>query len=214
MYPEVVLKKDLTYLTLLSRDYLYKDVIAYSNIRSHEAVVRLLQALALQVGQEVSYTELASHTGIDVKTVESYIDILEKGFIIFRLISFSRNLRNELKKSRKIFFWDNGIRNALINNFNPLELRNDVEQLWENFVVSEILKKNSYLGINANYYFWRTYDRSEIDLIEGKNGRLYAYEIKYKHKKIRVPKKWLQTYPNSEFFLISRDNFWDYLKVL
>ncbi len=211
MYPSLIDTNDGQYLKQITSDYLYKDVLSYSRIRSHEAVIRLLQALALQIGGEVSYTELSGLTGIDKKTVEAYINVLEKSFVIFRLMPFSRNLRNELKKTRKIYFYDLGIRNAIINNFNPLSLRADAGQIFENFVISERIKYNNNMGNVPNIYFWRTKQQQEIDYIEEASGKLSAYEIKYQFKKIKMPRLWKDAYPDASFEVITMDNFLDFI---
>jgi len=182
MYPEVALKsKEEQEETIknIAKSYLYKDVLQYQNIKNPEILEKLLQVLALQIGNEVSYNEISNVLDIDKKTVSSYVEILKKAFIIFDLKPFSRNIRKEIKKLRKIYFFDLGIRNALINNFNLLDLRSDKGQMWENFVISERVKLNNNHRIDCNTYFWRTHDKKEIDYIEEKDGRLYAFEIKW-----------------------------------
>ncbi|MFZ3106726.1 MAG: ATP-binding protein, partial [Candidatus Hydromicrobium sp.] len=180
MYPDVVIKSDEAEEILrdITKSYLYKDVLQFQYIRNPEILNKLLQALALQVGSEVSYNELAGMLKIDKKTVSSYISLLEKAFIIFRLSPFSRNLRNELKKLRKIYFVDTGIRNALINNLNPMKLRQDTGGLWENFLISERMKIFNNSSVVINFYFWRTHQQQEIDLIEEQGGSIYGYELK------------------------------------
>lgn len=168
--------------------------------------------MALQIGSEVSYTELANLLKVDQKTVAFYIRILELAFVIFRLPPLSKNLRSEISKSRKIYFWDLGIRNAIINNFNPLSLRQDVGGLWENFVIIEKIKKNLILGKDPNYYFWRTWKKQEIDFIEEYEGKFYAYEIKWKKQAKKVPKIWRENYQNSSFKIINPENFLEILK--
>ncbi len=170
-----------------------------------------MRLLAFQIGREVSCNELAQNLGIDVKTVARYLDLFEKTHIIIRLGGFSRNLRNEINSKAKYFFYDNGIRNALIANFNPLELRNDLGMLWENFIVTERLKKRCYESIYANQYFWRTWDKHEIDLIEEREGKLFAYDIKWKPQNLKIPGKFADAYQNSEFSVITRDNFLDFV---
>jgi predicted AAA+ superfamily ATPase len=184
MYPDVILKEGDAAINLktLVLSYTYKDILQYQNIKSPEILEKLLQALALQVGNEVSYNELAELVGVDKNTVSNYIQILEKAFIIFRLSPFSRNLRNELKKLRKVYFYDTGIRNALINNLNPISLRQDVGALWENFMISEKIKQNNNLGISANTYFWRTTNGKEIDYIEDSGG--YYLDLNLSGKKV------------------------------
>jgi len=211
VYPEVFIKKDRDILSHLADNYLYKDILMYQNIKSHDILIRLLQALALQIGNEVSYNELGALVGIDKKTVENYISILEKAFIIFRLNPFSRNLRNELKKLRKIYFYDLGIRNALINNFNPLHLRQDAGSLFENFIILERLKYNRNNHLRKNSYFWRTHQKHELDYVEEEGGRLQGYEIKLSKKTIKPSKEFLRSYKNSKITLINRNNFLDFL---
>lgn len=215
-YPEVVNNpgKEDEILKSLSDSYLYKDLLTWSNIKHSNMLIRLLQNLALQVGSEVSYNELAGNLGIDKGTVERYIDLLEKSFVIFKLSSFSRNYRNELKKAKKIYFMDNGIRNALIANFAPLNLRNDVGMLWENYLMAERRKKLSYDNIWTNTYFWRTTTQVEIDYIEERDGIIHAYEFKWKDKKKKrrkIPDSFAEAYPNSTFNIISPENIEKFL---
>ena len=216
MYPEIILHvggKAEERLRQLAGSYLYKDLLAYKDIRKPALLEKLLQALALQVGSEVSYTELGSLLGVDKLTVENYIQLLEQAFIIFRLNPLSRNLRNELNKKRKIYFWDTGIRNALLSNFNPLELRTDKGALWENFLISERLKANHYRGHYANYYFWRTHQQQEIDFVEEYDGKFYAYELKWNPKRpIRFPKTFVEAYDN-ETEGITLQNFESFLRL-
>eukprot|EP01035_Chromulina_nebulosa_P040785 gene40785-55132_t len=183
-YPDVVTNPgdEQEILKQLSDSYLYKDILTWENIQKPERLEKLVQALAFQVGSEVSYNELGQQTGLDNETVERYIHLLEKAFIVFRLPSFSRNLRNELKKSRKIYFYDNGLRNAVIKQFNALAFRNDVGALWENFLVTERMKTLEYQRVFANRYFWRTHAQQEIDYIEERGGQLHAYEFKWNAK--------------------------------
>ncbi len=210
-YPEVVVNPDRakTLLKLLAESFLYKDVLTYERIKKPEKVEKMVQALALQMGSEVNYHEIGKMIGADNETVESYINILEKAFIIFRLTSFSRNKRNELKKSRKLYFYDNGIRNAIINNFNPLSLRQDVGSLWENYLVMERVKYNHYHEVYCNYHFWRTHTQTEIDFIEERDGKLFAFEFKWnpKHRKIRSFQSFALAYPNSQFEVITPENY-------
>lgn len=209
-YPEVVTNPgDQTpLLKQLVNSYLYKDILISERILKPEKLERLVQALAFQVGHEVSYHELGILTGLDNQTVERYIDILEKAYIVFRLSSLSRNLRNELKKSRKIYFFDNGIRNAVINAFNPPDLRNDIGALWENFIISERYKHINLEDYNCNRYFWRTTAQQEIDYIEEKNGKIFAFEFKWNpNDKTKLPKSFLNSYPEAELKVINRDNF-------
>ena len=214
MYPEVVTNqgKERAILKSLSGSYLYKDIFAFQDIRKPAIIQNLLEALALQIGSEVSVFEIAKTLRIDSVTVERYIKLLEQAFIIFSLRSFSRNVRTELKKSRKIYFYDNGIRNAIIANFNPLSLRQDKGALWENFLVSERQKYIHYKNIFTNSYFWRTTQQQEIDYIEDFDGRLYTYEFKWTGRQnIRFPKTFISAYPDSSFTVISQENYLDFL---
>ncbi len=206
MYPEVVTGGKTEILTRLADSYLYKDVLAYQRIRSHDMLLKLLQALALQIGNEVAYTEIGGMLGIDKKTVENYVNILEQAFVIFHLPPFSRNLRNELKKNRKIYFLDTGIRNALINNFNPLSLRADAGVLFENFIIAERLKHTSNRGERKNMYFWRTHQKKEIDLIEESGGTLEGFEVKLNRPDYIPPREFMETYSPGRVRLINRDN--------
>ena len=209
-YPEIVNNPgdEKQRLKLISDAYLYKDILSWENIQKPEKLSRLLQALSLQVSQQVSYSELSQICGIDAKTVEKYIDLLEKAFIIFRMSSFARNLRNELKNSRKIYFYDNGIRNSIIANLNPIENRTDIGALWENFLMSERMKYNAYHQHWKNSYFWRTKEKKELDLIEEYGGKLYAYEFKWnERKKIKLSEMFLNAYPGTELEIISKDNY-------
>ena len=208
-YPEVIIKSAEAEenIKLIAKSYLYKDILQYQNIKNPNILEKLLQSLALQVGNEVSYNELSNFLDIDKRTVANYIEILKKAFVIFELKPFSRNLRNELRKLRKIYFFDNGVRNALINNFNSLDRRNDAGQLWENFIISERVKINSNHGNDYNMYFWRTHDKKEIDYLEEKNGKLYGYKIKLGSGRLSGVKLFLDTYPDSEFKVIKKDNY-------
>jgi uncharacterized protein len=213
-YPEVVTHLDnmREILGLLAGSYLYKDIFKYKDLRRPELLESLLQALALQIGSQVSYHELGKIIGADTETVQRYIGLLEKTFVIFRLRAFSRNIRNELKKSRKIYFYDNGIRNALISNFNPLNLRADKGALWENYLVSERMKYLHYNEIYANRYFWRTQQQQEIDYIEERDGILYAFEMKWKTtSKPKIPLTFANAYPEYNFELLTTENFEPFL---
>ena len=168
---------------------------------------KLLEALALQAGSEVSYTELGQLLGISKQTAAAYIDILEKAFIIFKVRPFSRNLRKELGKLRKIYFYDLGVRNALINNFNPLSIRGDIGALWENFVAAERKKRSNFVGNITPLYFWRTYDGQEVDLVEEKEGKLFGYEIKWAKARKKAPKAWRETYSQASWEVITKDRF-------
>ncbi|MGV8134789.1 MAG: ATP-binding protein [Mangrovibacterium sp.] len=213
-YPEVINNQGQERETLknLVTSYLYRDILAFSDIRKPEVLDQLLQALALQMGSEVNYNELSQLIGVNKITVQNYIDILEKGYIVFRLNSFSRNLRNEIKQNRKIYFYDNGIRNMIIGDFKPLNLRLDKGALWENFLVSERLKQNTYKDTFARIYFWRTQQQQEIDFVEEKEGEITAFEFKWKDKKAKFPQKFLDAY-NANGFVIDRDNFRDFVKI-
>ena len=213
-YPDVVTNPgdEKEVLKLLSDSYLYKDVLAWESIQKPDKLIKLLQALAFQVGSQVSFHELSQICELSSKTVEKYIQLLEKTYVIFRLGSFSRNLRNELKSSKKIYFYDNGIRNALIANFNQVENRPDVGPLWENFLISERIKYLHYSGEWANYWYWRTKDQKEIDFVEESDGQINAYEFKWNPKaKVKSPKLFLRTYENSRFTVITQDNFEEFL---
>lgn len=212
MYPDIIVNKENRRNSLmeLSTSYSYKDILQFDKIRNSTILEKLLQLLALQIGSEVSYNELANSLGIDKNTVARYVDILEKAFIIFTIKPFSRNLRNELKKLRKVYFWDVGIRNSLINNFNNIYLRTDVGGLFENFVIVEKIKYNANNLIYPNYYFWRTKEQKEIDFLEEIDGKILAYEIKINKDKIKEPKVFKDTYINSSFNIINKNNFVDY----
>lgn len=214
MYPDVINSSgnEREVLSNLSQSYLYKDIIAFQQIRRPEFVQKLLQALAFQIGKEVSYNELSTLLQLDRKTIINYTDLLEKAFIIFRLPSFSRNLRNELSSKIKIYFYDTGIRNALIEDYRPLELRPDKGSLWENFIISERLKSNHYGRKFVNSYFWKTHQKQEIDLIEETDGQISAFEIKWKEKaKARFPLTFTDTYKDAITQFISTENFNQFL---
>lgn len=210
-YPEVVLTNDNRareqYLREIVASYLYKDVLELDGIRHSSKISRLLQLMAFQVGKEVSYTELGTSLGMSKNTIERYLDLLEKAFVIQKFSGFSRNLRSEITKNSRYYFLDNGVRNALVNNFNALELRNDVGELWENYLVIERLKRQEYLVEQANNYFWRTYTRKEIDLVEERAGKLFGYEMKWGAARAKPPKEWLEAYPNATWQLINRQNY-------
>lgn len=215
-YPEIVFVpgKEIRNLTLLSDSYLYKDVLAWQYINKPEKLEVLLRALALQLGNEVSYNELAKLTGLNSHTVENYIDILEKAFIVFRLRGLYRNKRNELKKSKKVYFYDNGVRNAIINNYNMPDLRADIGALWENYLMSERMKYTHYHDIFLNRYFWRSRTRQEIDYIEEREGKLFAFEFKWNLKfKYRFPGSFLENYPDHERSIINPDNYDGFLGI-
>ena len=214
-YPDVVNNpgEEKEILTNIVNSYLYKDVFEFQDIRKSSVIEKLVQALALQVGSEVSFNELGNLLGIDTVTVQRYVDLLEKAYVIFHIRSFSRNVRNELKKSIKIYFYDNGVRNSVISNFSPVELRSDIGALWENFLISERIKNNAYHNKNAKYYFWRTTQKQEIDFIEEVDQNLFAYEFKYNPKKAnsKCPLTFSNNYPNVPFDVITSENYMDFV---
>jgi len=198
-------------LNEIASNYLYRDILQFEGLKKSGVIKNLLSALALQLGQEVSYSELANTLGINRLTVQKYIDILEQSFVIFKLNAFSRNKRKEISKSIKVYFYDLGIRNSLIENFNPLEIRSDTGAIWENFCVIERKKRNEIAKSFVNLYFWRTYSQQEIDLIEEREGKLFGYEIKWQKNKAKPPKEWLSKYKEAEFSVINRDNYLDFI---
>lgn len=202
----------IDYLEGLVSSYLLKDILVYEGIKKADKIIDLLRLIAFQIGKEVSLDELANNLkGISRNTIESYLDLLSKVFIIYPMKGFSRNLRKELSKSNRWYFYDNGIRNALLRNYNPLQLRNDVGQLWENYLMSERMKVNSYLKRRVIPYFWRTYDQQEIDLIEVQGDELFAYEFKWSDKKVKIPAAWQKNYPDSHFELVNKDAYLDFV---
>jgi len=215
LYPEVFNKSDeeaVEELNNLSVNYLYKDLLMFENLRRSDLIRDLVKALALQLGNEVSLNSLANMLGENVHTIKKYLEVLEKTFVIFRLSSFSRNLRNEIGKGMKVYFYDSGIRNSIIQNFNRMDMRADTGGLWENFYIVERMKYNNNHRKIVNTYFWRTYQKAEIDLIEETGGILTAYECKYNvKKKIIFPKAFRESYPDIEQILINPDTFWKYL---
>lgn len=216
LYPDVVNRHSDAKRTLnnLTNSYLYKDLLEYKGMKKPEMLQKLVRALALQLGSEVSYNELAKLIGIDKETVENYINLLEKCFIIFRLNSFSRNMRKEIRKGKKIYFYDNGIRNAVISNFAPLELRNDVGALWENLMISERVKRNHYIGSLAQLYFWRTQQQQEIDLIEEEDGVLHCFEFKFKKKgTLKSKENFSENYPNTTFSSVTTENYPEFFRL-
>ena len=215
MYPDVInnLGDEIEILKNLSDSYLYKDILAFNNIKKPDVLEKLLQALAYQMGQEVVYSELAKLLGIDKNTVSSYIDILENNYVVFRISGFSKNLRTEIKRNQKIYFYDNGIRNAIIGDFRPLDIRNDKGALWENFLISERLKSKSYAMNLSKPYFWRTTKQQEIDYLEEQNDAISAFEFKWKAStKIKIPKTFENTY-NTKVSIIDKENFRKFLKT-
>jgi hypothetical protein len=201
-------------LTSLAAGYLYKDLLSFGNVRKPEILEKLLQSLALQMGNEVSYNELANLLRVSKDTITNYIDLLEKSFIIFRLPPFSRNLRTEIATSRKVYFYDNGIRNMLINNFNPLELRTDKGALWENFLISERKKRNLYAQYLHNSFFWRTHQGQEIDYVEDAGGQISAYEFKWNpNRKAKMPATFAAAYPNANWSVVNTESFRPFLEM-
>ena len=214
LYPEIVTSPADAKRTLmtLTNNYLYKDLLSYRGIKKPDLLQKLVRALALQLGDEVSYNELSNMLGVDKETVENYIGLLEKCFVVFRLDSFSRNLRNEIKKGKKVYFYDNGVRNAVLSNFAPLDMRNDVGALWENLMVSERVKHNAYNGSYAQMYFWRTHDQKEIDLVEIEDGMMRAFEFKWNSKKMPTqPAIFANAYPEASYSVITPDVLWGFV---
>ena len=214
-YPAVVnatnKNKKIQILEEIVSSYLLKDILELEKIKNAKIILDLLRLLAYQIGSEVSFSELSGKLGIDSKTVSRYIDLMEKSFILYNLRGFSRNLRNEITKKSKYYFWDNGIRNTIISNINPLEERDDIGKLWENFIIIERVKKQSYLDIGSNNYFWQTWDQQEVDLVEERGGKLFGYEIKWKKDKRKPPKSFLSTYSNASYKVINQDNYLDFI---
>ncbi|MBR5352307.1 MAG: ATP-binding protein [Bacteroidales bacterium] len=214
-YPEVVNNsgEERETLTELVGSYLYKDIFSFQDVRKPEIIEQLLQALALQIGSEVSYNELGRLLGLNTATVQRYIDLLEKSYVVFHLRSFSRNVRSELKKSRKIYFYDNGVRNALIGDYKPLALRNDTRALWENYIIAERLKHNAYNSFYGKSYFWRTQQQQEIDYIEDIDGMLHTYEFKWNEgKHPRLTDTFAKAYPDHTFTVVSPENYQSFVK--
>ncbi len=214
-YPEVVSSQNKeqkeNLLNELVESYLLKDILELEQVKSSKLLLDLLRLLAFQVASEVSLNELGTQLGIDYKTVARYLDLFEKSFVLYNLRGFSRNLRNEITQKSKYYFYDNGLRNAIISNFNDITLRDDLGALWENFLFIERLKKRSYSRVSANIYFWRTWAQKEIDLIEEREGKLFAYEFKWQIKKQTPPKQWSQAYPDSEYKIISPENYLEFV---
>ena len=195
----------------IKNGYLLKDILEFDLQKDSVFVLNLLRLIAFQIGQDISYSEIAGRLQVNVRTVQRYLNILEKMFIIFSLPGFSRNMRNEYTKTPRYYFWDNGIRNTLIANLNPIHIRNDVGQLWENYCISERQKYLPYNRITANKFFWRTYTQKEIDYIEERDGMLYAYQMKYSGKSSKLPALFLKNYPDSKFNEVNRDSFFDFI---
>ena len=208
--PDIEEKKD--YLEGLVNSYLLKDILAYEGIKKADKIIDLLRLIAFQIGNEVSIDELSINLkGISRNTIESYLDLLSKVFVIYPVKGFSRNLRKEISKSNRWYFYDNGIRNALIRNYNPLNLRNDIGQLWENYLMSERMKINSYLKRRVNTYFWRTYDQQEIDLVEESGTDLTAFEFKWNKSKVKIPTAWKNNYADATFEVICEEDYLDFV---
>ena len=214
-YPDVLNNTgdEVSILRNLVNSYLYKDILAFANIRKPEVLEKLVQALALQMGSEVNYSELSQIVNIDKNTISKYIDILQKGYIVFKLNSFSRNVRNEIKTNKKIYFYDNGIRNMIIGNFNPIELRTDKGALWENFLISERIKQIEYKQSLSHIYFWRTKQQQEVDFVEENSGKILGFEFKWNRKKnTKLPKTFTETY-NAESRIIDKNNFREFVVI-
>ena len=216
-YPAVVTAKTkedkASVLKEIVNSFLLKDILELEKVKGSKVLFDLLRLVAYQVGSEVSLTELGTQLGIDYKTVGRYLDLLEKAFVLYNLRGFSRNLRKEITKKSKYYFYDNGVRNSIISNYNDLEIRNDQGQLWVNFLVAERLKVQEYKRIWANNYFWRTWEHKEVDWVEEREGKLFGYEFKYSSKKKRLPKTFLESYPDSELQIISPQNYRDFLAL-
>lgn len=214
-YPEVLNStssdQKALYLRELVNSYLLKDILTLEQVKGSKVLLDLLRLIAFQVGSEVSLNELSLNLGIDVKTVGRYLDLLEKAFVLINLCGFSRNLRSEIKEKSKYYFYDNGIRNAIISNFNPLHIRDDIGKLWENFLIIERIKKQNYQHIYANNYFWRTWEQKEVDFVEERGGKLFGYEFKFNDRSTKPPKIFLDTYQEAEFQTISQDNYIEFI---
>ena len=214
-YPDVLNNPgdEIPILRNLVSSYLYKDILSFADLRKPEVLDKLVQALALQLGSEVSYSELAQVVNVDKNTISKYIDILQKGYIIFRLGSFSRNIRNEIKTSNKIYFYDNGVRNMIVGNFSPLEIRSDKGALWENFLISERVKQIEYKQSLARIYFWRTKQQQEVDFVEEESGKITGFEFKWEKKtNVRLPKSFTETY-DAESRIIDKENFREFVVI-
>jgi len=214
MYPEVILKTEEQKQTIknITQSYLFKDVFTYKDLKKPEVLEKLVKALALQIGKLVSYNEISQLLKVDVETVQRYIDILEKSYVIFRLPSFQRNMRNELSESRKIYFYDLGVRNAIINNFLPLNRRTDVGSMWENFLIVERIKNNFNAEQFFNYYFWRTHQKQEIDFVEEREEELLAIEFSFNpNSKKRIPRTFIENYPEAKTLIVDKSNFNSFL---
>ena len=216
-YPELLSVSNrndkIDYLREISGSYLFKDILELERVKSSKSLLDILRLLSFQIGNDISLTEIGSQVGLDYKTVARYLDLLEKAFVIKGLGGFSKNLRKEISKSKRYYFLDVGIRNAIISNFNEIGARNDVGQLWENFLLSERLKQNNYSRAYCNQFFWRTYQQEEVDLLEESDGKLNAFEFKYDSNNSKGKKPFLAAYPNSSFQVINKDNYLEWLAV-
>jgi len=214
-YPEVLIEENrnrkIEILMEITGSYLLKDILEFEKVKGSKVIFNLLRLLAYQIGSEVSYSELAQNLKVDPKTVARYLDLLEKSYVIYQVQGFSRNLRKEITKKSKYYFYDNGIRNAIISNFSSIFDRNDIGSLWENFLFTERLKKRAYCEIYANMYFWRSWQKNEIDLIEEREGKLFAYEFKWKKERVKIPRQWAEAYPGSKFEVITYENYLDFI---
>lgn len=215
-YPELIHIPDkidkIDYLNEMISSYLLKDILVYENIKNSQKIFNLLRLIAFQIGGEVSMQELGKKLGISKNTVEKYLDLLSKVFILHKVEGFSRNLRKEITKNSRWYFLDNGIRNAVIANFNPIASRNDIGQLWENYMISERIKYQNNNRISSNNYFWRTYEQQEIDWVEEREGKLFGYEFKWKDMKVKTPSQWINAYPEATFEVVNSNNFKEWLK--
>ncbi len=214
-YPQVITasseRAKRKYLENLRDGYLLKDILELDNLKDSLFVFNLLRLIAFQIGHDVSYAELASNLNSHPKTVRRYLELLEKTFVIFSVMGFSRNLRKEYTKTPRYYFWDNGVRNVIISNFNPPHLRDDTGQLWENYCVSERRKRNAYRNTMANYYYWRTYDQKEIDVVEEREGKLLGFEMKWGKSRPQDPKDFLKTYRNAQFTVVNQENYLNFI---
>ncbi len=214
-YPELLQlpnrKDKIDYLNEMVSSYLLKDILIYENIKNSQKIFNLLRLVAFQIGAEVSLQELGKQLSISKNTVEKYLDLLTQIFILHKVEGFSKNLRKEITKSSRWYFFDNGIRNAVVSNFNALESRNDTGQLWENYMISERIKYQEYMRLHSNNYFWRTYDQQEIDWVEERDGALFGYELKWKESKVKIPTQWTKAYPEAQFNIINVNNYESWL---
>jgi uncharacterized protein len=215
-YPELLQLPDrsdkIDYLNEMVSSYLLKDILIYENIKNSQKIFNLLRLIAFQIGGEVSLQELGQQLGISKNTVERYLDLLSKVFLLYRVDGFSRNLRKEITKNSRWYFLDNGIRNAVISNFNAIEARNDVGQLWENYMITERLKFQENKRLSSNNYFWRTYVQQELDWVEERGGQLHGFEFKWKDGKAKIPSQWKNSYPEASFEVITSANYWEWLQ--